>query len=200
MNKSGYTLLEILLTVIIVSIIGAIATVSYRGYILTIEKKELKNLGVLFATTVNTCITKNRGWTRYRWTQGSETCPTIGGETKKEPCIAVMGCKASNKAELKSKLNFTCPADATCNTHTRAHTLEPKFRYTCLSIEKKASGKKLQLIARIPYENPSDYQLLCGEMSSYVSLGPKTCKKHSDQILKDAELADESGIKPCPWK
>ena len=227
-NSLGFTLTEILVGLGILGILTGIATVSYQGYIQGVEKKELKNAGILFANAVNTCI-KAKGWTRYRWTQGGEQCPT---SKPKDPCIAVQDCKATTSAELKSKLNYTCPvAENTqkkegCFVYTRYDSNEKHNRH-CLSIQKEVSGKKLQVVVRVAYNNPSDYQILCGEMSGqspvYMAFGSSTCKSgmspdlHRYGFTKDKTDSagnpvfrkDTAGntttnkvkeIIPCPWK
>ncbi len=56
MSKAGFTLMEILVGVGILAILTSIATGSYRGYIQNVEKRALKDSGVLFATALNICI------------------------------------------------------------------------------------------------------------------------------------------------
>ncbi len=56
MTKTGFTLMEILVGVGILAILTSIATGTYRGYIQNVEKRALKDSGVLFATALNICI------------------------------------------------------------------------------------------------------------------------------------------------
>ena len=123
-NKKGYTLTEILIVLSILGILTGIATVSYRGYILSVNKSNLKQAGIMFATAVNTCIQSMGKW---------------------EPRTGIFPCKADNTTELKSKLDFTCPPDATCNplmNTTKDSTGKYKYKWYCLSIKKAVSGKK----------------------------------------------------------
>ncbi len=154
-NKKGYTLIEILMVLTLIGIVSGIATVSYRGYNFNIQERDLKLSGKLFANAVKNCIGIVGGWSVIR-SDGTTITP----------------CKADDTAELKSKLSFTCPPDATCDVHT-----QNSYKYYCLSISKTVSGKKLQVLTRIPYNNPTDYQIWCGQVSAYLTLGGKTCKK-----------------------
>ncbi len=153
-NKKGYTLTEILIVLSILGILTGIATVSYRGYILSVNKRNLKQAGIMFATAVNTCI-QSMG----AWSPRPDVTPPL------------LPCKADDTTELKSKLSFTCPPDATCQVHTNTTD-----KYYCLSIRKQVSGKRLQVLSRIPYNNPTDNQIWCGQVSAYVPEGGKTCK------------------------
>ena len=207
-KQKGFSLTEILVGIGILGIMGSIATVSYRGYILDVTKKTLKDSGTLFQVAVNTCVQGKRGWEIPRYTQGTETCSS--GET--DPCIKTYPCNATTTEELKKKLNYTCPAGATCRTHVHGNTQESKYRYYCLSIEKEVSGKKLQVIIRVSYDNPSIYQMLCGDDMSkttqgdYMPLQSDTCKKGRSQTLTDhgfttneTDKADRKIIL-CQWK
>ena len=149
-NKKGYTLIEILMVLTLIAIVSGIATISYRGYNLSVNKKDLKLHGELFANMVKNCVYGFGGW---------------------QPNPGIFPCKADDTAQLKSKLTFTCPPDATCQAHTN-----PGDKYYCLSIRKQVSGKKLQVLTRIPYNNPTDNQIWCGEVSAYIPEGGKTCK------------------------
>ncbi len=196
-NKKGYTLIEILMVLSILGILTGIATVSYRGYILSVNKRNLKQAGIMFATAVNTCIQSMGKW---------------------EPRTGIFPCKAdeSNNQDddtdkLKSKLDFICPIDAICKTWAKNKQSDNSKNYYCLSIMKEVSGKKLQVITRVPWHNPSEpYQVLCNEITgSYMDLSGPTCKKASQKKLKDKGFAKEiikaDGNKvvqiiPCQWK
>ena len=154
-NKKGYTLIEILMVLTLIGIVSGIATVSYRGYNFNIQERDLKLSGKLFANAVKNCIGIVGGWSVIR-SDGTTITP----------------CKADDTAELKSKLSFDCPPDATCYVHTQT-----SYKYYCLSIQKEVSGKKLQVLSRVPYNNPTDYQIWCGQVSAYLTLGGKTCKQ-----------------------
>ena len=208
MSKKGFSLIEILVALGILGIMTGIATVSYQGYILDVTKRTLKDSGKLFQVAVNTCIKVNRGWKITRYTRGTEICP-VG---KTDPCIEITPCKATNTAELKKKLNFTCPAGATCAVFSRTEKDNPDWKYYCLDIRKEVSGKKLQVITRVSYDDPSNYQILCSDDMSqtnrgnYMNLDNSTCKKGKHQNLTDHGFttqettpADRSIIF-CKWK
>ena len=161
MNKKGFSLTEILVGVGILGILGSIATVSYRGYILDIEKRTLKDSGKLFQVAVDTCIKGMGGWELSR-VSGTPIYPCKATTTKDTPTT-----------ELKDKLNYTCPTKATCEA--KANTKDDK-PYYCLSIKKELSGKKLQVLVRIHYNDPADYQLWCGEVSTPLPLGDRSCR------------------------
>ncbi len=156
-NKKGYTLTELLLTLSILGIITGIATVSYRGYNLGVQKKDLKLSGDIFVSTVKNCVSAVGRW---------------------EPKTGRFPCKATDKTELKAKLNFDCPPKADCKTR-----INPTKKYYCLSIKKTVSGKKLQVIARLPYTNPEDSQLWCGQVSAYVQLNASKCQREGKSHL-----------------
>ena len=184
MSKSGYTLLEMLIVLGLLSILSSIAVIQYRGTMLSSEKRELKDSALLYATRFDTCIKVLGGWTTYRSTKGTETCPT--GKTN--PCIPENYCKEvpppenappkTRSTQPSKKLNYTCPAGATCEFFTHGNPA-PSFRRHCLSIKKEVSGKKLQVVTVIPYDNPSDYKIFCAELSGdYRALGGQSCKRH----------------------
>ena len=168
MSKKGFSLIEILIALGILGIMTGIATVSYQGYRGSAEKMNLKHYGVVFAGAVKNCIRLAGGWEVDIWDDANDRTQ------KGFPC-KVAG--ASIKEDLKKKLDFTCPAGATCETETK-----DTVKYHCLSIKKEVSGKYLQVLVRLPYDNPIDYQIWCGEMASasgYLALGANTCKKEN---------------------
>ena len=61
-NKKGYTLTEILIVLSILGIVGGIATISYKGYNLSVNKRDLKLHGELFASAVKNCISNYGAW------------------------------------------------------------------------------------------------------------------------------------------
>ncbi len=181
-NKKGYTLTEILMVLSILGILTGIATVSYRGYILSVNKRNLKQAGIMFATAVNTCI-QSMG----AWSPRPDVTPPL------------LPCKADNTAELKSKLSFTCPPEATCQVHTN-----DTKKYYCLSIKKEVSGKKIQVITRLTYNNPSDYQVWCGQVTTPLNLNDKNCQQseswtETDENNNDAQVTfqDKGFEKGC---
>ena len=140
MNKKGYSLTELLVALGLMGILGSIAVVSYNNLILSTTKKTLTDSARLFVSAIDTCVKASGGWEVKRFTSGTETCPT--GETN--PCIKIKPCKATTQADLKRKLDFTCPPKATCSAFEKTDQDQklPKNRYYCLSIEREVSRQK----------------------------------------------------------
>ena len=180
--NAGYTLVEILLTIGILSIISGVAYVSYRGHTLNANKNDLKIHAELFASAVKNCIAINGGRWAITLLKPDGTVPTDAEVSQyiKTPCEARGTTQKAIKDDLKKKLDFTCPADATCETYTHGNPGGgDKFKYHCLSIKKTVSGKYLQVLSRVSYKTGA-YQIWCkeGEASSdLVSLHDGTCKK-----------------------
>ena len=172
MSRSGYTLLEMLIVLGLLSILSSIAVIQYRDSRQDTEKRNLKDSALLYATRVDTCIKVVGGWPKYRNKRTGETCDH--GKTQ-DPCKVM--CKEVSSTTPSPKLNYTCPAGATCEFFTHGTPTRDVWRYHCLSIKKTVSGKKLQVVTVIPYDNPSDYQIWCAELSGeYVRLAGHTCK------------------------
>ena len=204
-NKRGFSLTETLVALSIMGMLTGVATVFYRGYTVDTAKKDLKQSGLLFASSVSSCIQASGGWTVTR-----------PDGTAIKPCNATK--KTTPKAtheELKAKLNFTCPPEATCLPHetTGGNQSQPKYRYYCLSIEKEVSGQKLQVMARVSRDTPSTYEILCNDnLSSYVKLAIWSCKSsYGSQSITDKDgnpINDKDGnkitklnkiLKKCDW-
>ena len=195
-RKAGYTLVEILLTIGILSIISGVAYVSYRGYTLDVNKKDLKLHAELFASAVKNCISISGGWKIELLTPSGES-----GGAPAYPCNTHDNDLDKEKEKLKSMLDFTCPADATCETYTHGNPGGgDKFKYHCLSIKKTVSGKYLQVLSRVSYKTGA-YQIWCkeGEASSdLVSLHDVTCKSSTgwrDSANTKHNLKDTLGFK-----
>ena len=178
MNKRGYTLTEILLVLGLLSMLGSVATVTYRGHNLDIEKQNLKNAGELFAGAVRTCISASGGWDIDR-----------PDGTNVKPCNTI------------AKLDYTCPAGATCNPLIHPNAYDPDSdhrKYYCLNIKKEVSGKHLQVMVRFTWLKPNDYEIWCGESSSFI-LSQQNCRGQRDgQVYRHTSLTDLKY--PCDWK
>ena len=174
-TNKGYTLVEILVTIGILSIISGVAYVSYQDQVLRASKNDLKIHAELFASSVKNCIAISGGWEIELLTTAGEP-----GGAPDYPCDTHDNDLDKEKENLKSMLDFTCPADATCETYTHGNPGGgDKFKYHCLSIKKPVSGKYLQVLSRVSYKTGA-YQIWCkeGEASSdLVSLHDGTCKR-----------------------
>ena len=162
-NQKGFSLTEILVTLGILGTMGAIATISYNGYMESATKTSLKDAGTMFANSVKTCIKASGGW-EIKKLKADGTLPDDC--TTATDCL--LPCKATNTAELKKTLDFTCPTKATCATYIN----KGKDHY-CLSIHKE----KKQVLVRVHYKDPVKYEIWCGEVSSYLPLGGKSCRE-----------------------
>ncbi len=95
--------------------------------------------------------------------------------TPDTPCEAKDTPQRPLKDDLKKKLDFTCPAGADCILFTKNNNAS-RHQYHCLSIQKEVSGKKLQVLSRVSYKT-GEYQIWChDDRTSYLVLGPTTCK------------------------
>lgn len=168
-----------------ISVLSGIAYVSYQGYTLSVAKKDLKLHGKLFVDAVSGCVSVNGDWEITFLTPAG-----LPGTNKEKPCDTHDSNPEKEKGKLQSMLDFTCPPGATCFTHTNGTT-----HYTCLEIRKEVSGKKLQIVSRVNGEKPSENQILCGEVSAYISLSDSTCQKNGDANLIAGGLKDD-----CDWK
>ena len=191
-TNTGYTLVEILVTIGILSIISGVAYVSYQDQTLRANKNDLKIHAELFASSVKNCIAISGKWA-ITLLKPDGTVPTEAEVSQsqsqyiKTPCEARGTTQDAIKDDLKKKLDFTCPADADCFTFTKINNA-PRHRYHCLSIQKEVSGKKLQVLSRVSYDDPSNYQIWCGEnLSSYLRLEGGTCKKSTRWGGQDLE-------------
>ena len=108
-------------------------------------------------------------------------------------------CKLKLKITCPVEQAFTCPADAVCEIIKNVDK-----KYYCLYASKKVLGKKLQIISRVSYDNPSDYQVLCGEVTGSIVIGSETCKGtfHStltvlSGLSQESDFQDKN--KRCPW-
>ncbi len=171
--NAGYTLVEILVTIGILSIISGVAYVSYRDQTLRASKNDFKTHAKLFASSVKNCISINGGW-EITLLKTDGTVPTnadISSDSTrylKKPCEATGTTQEALKKDLKKKLGFTCPADATCITQTRSNNKNDpaKHQYYCLSIQQEVSGKKLQIITRVQWSQPHPYDIWCNKKGS----------------------------------
>ena len=185
-NMKGFTLTEVIMTLMILGIISGIATISYRGTMNTTKKSDMRTSAQMFVASLKNCISASGGW---------EVQAGTGTELKK-PCLV----KNTNNinTDLKKQLNYDCPAGATCKIRNKQHKSIERRQYVCLSIEKTVSGKKLQVITRVQWSNLLNYKILCGEVSNFVDLRnpDDNCKGYDDTSDPPDPL---SNMFPCEW-
>ncbi len=178
-TKAGFTLTEVLVTLTLVGILSGIATVSYRSTKVDNEKRNIKSSSQMWVGNLSTCIVSNGGWKLcQRCTDPADQteCPTPNppcqaGKKLVFPCKAEGSTQTEIKKNLKKILNYDCPTDADCIINTRSDddSSEKKHQYHCLSIQKEVSGKKLQVIARVQWSNPSMFDMWCNKKDSDLS-------------------------------
>lgn len=179
-TNAGYTLVEITLTLALVGIMSGVATVSYVGTKSSNEKRNLKNSAMLWYSAISTCIASNK------WKE-CQICPPPPDPPPQNYCPASQECRAGTqlvfpcevtgsgqteiKKNLKKLLRYNCPDKADCIIHTRSNsdTIAEKYQYHCLSIQKEVLGKKLQVITRVQWSNPSKFDMWCNKKDSDLS-------------------------------
>ena len=216
-NNKGFSLTEVLVTIGILSIMGSIATVTYRGYDLGIEKRNLRQAGRYFALAVGNCVTAAGGWIKKRPGfydhDGDSNTPEIHSMSAETmyPCrpdgvsstpVQITG---NIETELKKILDYECPGDE-CHIMSRDDRSETKYRYYCLDIRKTVQGKNLQLFVNISMNNPSNYEVLCRETENFFDLHDLYCKKtsfakqvESQSREREGKTIKGGGFKPCKW-
>ena len=154
MNTRGYSLLEVCVVLCIAGILGTIATISFSGTKLDIQKRQLKTSADLFALAVKNCVLNVGSW-----------------EFAKADGTKIKPCEATTQADLLKKLKFTCPADATCS----ALVSDQKTGF-CLNIKKTVSEQKLQVVSIVELSNTSNYVVYCGEpKKDFEPVLPASC-------------------------
>ena len=111
MHKAGFTLIECLLVCALLAILLGISTISYNKWNLSFTKKDLHIAGKVFAKSFKNCISASGGW-KIKKVNGTDAFP----------CKIEDSDPDTLKKKLKDRLNFACPKDATCDTHTHSDT------------------------------------------------------------------------------
>ena len=181
MNKKGYTLTEMLIVLSILGIVGGIATISYKGYNLSVNKRDLKLHGELFASAVKTCISNYGAWK-------IKNSP-LPDATDIFPCKVQDG---QHHTRLKTRLNFTCPTDDNLAGQGCLTIVNDTEKVFCLVIQKIVSGKTLQVITRVHYDNPNNYDIWCSKETpvSDPAIFLKIC--HKKTTYKDSMDVDQN--------
>ena len=131
MNKKGFTLLEILVTLALASLVVSLSVVSTRKATKNTNLRELKKTAKVFAGQVRNCVFVSGGWKLCR----KDSCSDTEYIKACDPCYKETSCDGSNatkaKETLQSRLNFKCPAKTECRfyTHTTGDATYFCLRY-----------------------------------------------------------------------
>ena len=176
MNKAGYTLVEILIVLSILSIIGGISTISYNKYIENFTKQDLHMAGKVFVRSVERCINAVGAW-----------------KVKNNLNADIFPCKVLDSTNLKSAFKFTCPAKSDC---------KPKYNTTsehyCLFIRTQNHS----VVVRINTNNISEYSIFCGNIrftQGDINI-PGFCSKNVPPRLNRIVTGNRNTTAPqCTW-
>ncbi len=155
-GQRGISLIELLVAAGILVILSSIATVSYRGYILPVHLRQLRDAGKLFDSSFHSCIS-GTGWTITKY----------DGITTVHPCDAL------------TKIGFTCPTqnNGICLMyHNGTSTTDPTA--VCVRIRQTIQGKKYHIFAKADLTNRANYQIACSPNNTdtgSVSVGNTNC-------------------------
>lgn len=192
MNKAGYTLIEILLTLAILAILGGISTISYQGYnkiTLDHTKKDLHTAGKVFVKAVQNCIMATGGW-RVEKATGDPDDSTDD----------IMPCNTgTDSSKLKKLLKFNCPKDAICTPHVNNSThVNNKTKFYCLKISD--NKKKLQILSFVNFNNPSHSEIYCWTGAG-ITLTNQHCKEKGSNVVarRTGGTTSPPKPKPCEW-
>ena len=207
-NKKGITTLEIVIILAILTIISGIAVISIQEILIESKKRNLYTEAEKFKSFVGMC----RKWKLIL------PLTSIGIGEKilciddnlsasilfnfiHNPAWKYLG--HIKHTERKELLFFQCPSRATCTTYTswqvvdrtteslpfvQGAIINTKVDYYCLSIQKEQSGKILHVLTIIPFLNPENYEIWCGELSYRNTLDDKICQrgaKNKTSLTKD---------------
>ena len=180
--KKGMSTLELVITLTIISIVSGIAFINMQNTFIESEKRTLYTQAETFASFLGSCIKLSGGWKLFK--NGVSYYP----------------CKANNTTDLKKMLNFECPKDATCDTHTHYRgeegpgwTVKDHYKYNCLNMQKEKSGQKLQVLTIVHFERPQSYEIWCGEVDNYAPFNQKVCRRNANHVDLNTGLT-----KDCP--
>ena len=154
-GQRGISLIEVLVAAGILVILSSIATVSYRGYILPVHLRQLRDAGKLFDSSFHSCISGS-GWKINKY-----------DGTTVNPCDAL------------TKIGFACPTqnNGICNMyHNGTSTTDPTA--ACVRIRQTIQGKKYHIFAKADLTNRSNYQIACSPNNTDtggVSVGNTNC-------------------------
>ena len=191
MNKKGFSLLEILVTLALASLVVGLSVVSTRKATKNTNLSELKKSAKVFAGQFRNCVFVSGGWKLCNHSSGTcdddDTDTTNNSIQACDPCTGETSCDGSNattaKDKLKEKLNFKCPSDTECRFYT--HTNDQHF---CLDMRKVLHGNNYQMFVNIDTENTDNYQIYCKienkkfvAVTSYTNLSDTDCKIPADE-------------------
>ena len=145
-GQRGMSLVELLVAMGIVVILGSIATVSYRSYILPMHLLQLKDASQLFNSSFQSCI-GSAGWKITKF----------DGTTVK-PCNTL------------EKMGFTCPTQnaGTCQIdHSDDSTTDPTA--VCIYIKQTIQGKDHHLYVKSDPANRTNYRIACTPSNEHTT-------------------------------
>lgn len=170
--RRGFSLVEMLIVISLLSILFGIAFVGYSAYIKNVTLKNMRKIAEAFPNVVNTCVTSS-GW--------KVTLPD--GTTTVNPCDDL------------TKLDFVCPisADGCPNSGWTNKCcdlwVDPgNHSYICLDVRVEMSGKKYQLHVVVNRGDTNDYKISCAEeVPNYTDLNTTADCNPSNAALTDCE-------------
>ena len=167
-RSKGYTLMEILIVIGLISILAGISVVSYRSTINTVTLRQFRDQASLFLTSFESCMASS-SW---------EVDHPSAGMTY--PC------------STKDKMGYVCPPDASKCNDIKDSANDSTVDHICLDLGQKIKGKNYQVYIIVNIENTAKNKLVCKEFGTgaHADLLPANCKLDSSGNLIGVNAAD----------
>ena len=171
-TRKGFSLIEMLIVISLLSILFGIAFVSYSAYIKNATLSNMRKIAEAFPNVVNTCVTSS-GW---------EVTRPDG--TLVHPCNTL------------ERLDFVCPiAKKDCPNSGWPTTccnlwVDPSHThsYICLDVRSELKGKKHQLHVVVHRGDTNNYKVSCAEISgTYTDLNTTADCDPGNTALTDCD-------------